>query len=157
MALGKSYPMKPLTQRDGSLAIKAWPIARAPSGKLEPKGEDYFLTLELDRPVRGELALIALRVMRELGVRHGVPFKSLEARPDLALPADLQPIAAQILDQALGGTEVKLDADQEWLLRSRYIHQSAHWVPSKGLLISKPTENNVRNVHPNKPQKGYPQ
>ena len=142
---------------EGSLAIKAWPIARAPSGKLEPKGEDYFLTLELDRPVRGELALIALRVMRELGVRHGVPFKSLEARPDLALPADLQPIAAQILDQALGGTEVKLDADQEWLLRSRYIHQSAHWVPSKGLLISKPTENNVRNVHPNKPQKGYPQ
>jgi type VI secretion system secreted protein VgrG len=150
--------MKPLTLRDGSLAIKAWPIARAPSGKLEPTGEDYFLTLELDRPVRGELALIALRVMRELGVRHGVPFDVIDDEDRrFRLPEDLQPIATQILDQALGGAEVKLDADQECLLRSRYIHQSAHWVPSKGLLINKPTENNVRNVHPNKPQMGYPQ
>ncbi|SDX79452.1 Uncharacterized conserved protein, DUF2345 family, partial [Pseudomonas syringae] len=63
-----------LADDEGRLAIKAWPIARAASRKLEPGGEDYFLTLELDRPVRGELALIALRVMRELGVRHGVPF-----------------------------------------------------------------------------------
>jgi type VI secretion system secreted protein VgrG len=69
----------------------------------------------------------------------------------------LQPIAEHILDQALGGTEVSLDFDQECLLRSRYIHQSAHWVPSKGFLISKPADNNIRNVYDNKPQKGYPQ
>ncbi|SDX81030.1 hypothetical protein SAMN05444064_1683, partial [Pseudomonas syringae] len=114
-------------------------------------------TLELDRPVRGELALIALRVMRELGVRHGVPFKNLESRPDLALPADLQSIAARILDQVLGGIEVSLDAQQERLLRARYIHQSAHWLPNKGLLISKPAADNKRNVYRNRPQKGYPQ
>ncbi len=36
---------------------------------------------------------VALRVMRELGVRHSLPFKSLEARPQWALPAELQPTA----------------------------------------------------------------
>ncbi|PNB72246.1 hypothetical protein C1X64_20645 [Pseudomonas sp. GW456-E7] len=142
---------------EGSLAVKAWPIARAARGNLEPKGEDYLLTIELDRPVRGELALIALRLMRELGVRHGVPFKKIDGRPDLALPTDLQSIAPHILDQALGGTEVRLDYDQELLLRGRYIHQSAHWLPSKGLMINKPTDNLVRNVYQNRPQKGYPQ
>ncbi|MEQ4280974.1 type VI secretion system tip protein VgrG [Pseudomonas syringae] len=142
---------------EGRLAIKAWPVARAASDKLKPEGEDYFLTIELDRPMRGELALIALRVMRELGVRHGVPFKNLESRPDLALPADLRPIAARILDQALGGVEVCLDAEQERLLRGRYIHRSAHWLPNKGLLVSKPAADNKRNVYPNRPQKDYPQ
>ena len=36
-----------------------------------------------------------------VGGLHGVPFKGLEGRSDLALPADLQPIAEEILDQAL--------------------------------------------------------
>jgi type VI secretion system secreted protein VgrG len=70
---------------------------------------------------------------------------------------ELQPIAARILDQVQGGNEISLDPDQERLLRSRYIHQSAHWVPSKGILISKPAKKNKRSVYDNLPQKGYPQ
>ena len=142
---------------EGSFAINAWPVPPAASGRPDPENVAHLLTIELDRKVRGELALIALRVMRELGVRHGVPFKGLEGRPDLALPADLQPIAEEILDQVLAGIEVSLTPRQERLLRSRYIHQSAHWVPNRGFLVNKPTDNNVRYVHPNRPQKGYPE
>ncbi|RON09955.1 hypothetical protein BK659_08585 [Pseudomonas brassicacearum] len=142
---------------EGSLEIHAWSMTPAPQGKAQNNNDDYLLTIALDRPVRGELSLIALRVMRELGVRHGVPFKRLEERPDLALPAELQPIATQILDQVLGGVEVSLDRAQERLLRSRYIHQSAHWLPSTGVMAMKPVQDNTRKVYPNQPHKGYPE
>jgi type VI secretion system secreted protein VgrG len=142
---------------DGSIDIETWPVPQPYRGRAQPREEDHFVTIKLDRPVRGELALISLRVMRALGVRHGVPFKDLEERPDLALPAELKPIAAHILDQALGGTEVSLDPSQERVLRGRYIHQSANWTISRGVLVNKPAPNNTRNVYPNVPQKGYPQ
>ncbi len=143
---------------DGELNIKAWPIVPAPRGPQEPTSEDYFLTIELDRPVRGELSLIPLRVMRDLAVRHGVPFDVIADEDErFQLPKELKPIAERILDQTLGELEVNLDRDQENLLRSRYIHQSAHWVPSGPFLVSKPTENGQRNIYPNRPQKGYPQ
>ncbi|NUT78865.1 DUF2235 domain-containing protein, partial [Pseudomonas sp. C1C7] len=143
---------------DGKLEINTWQAPKAPRGGPESREEHHLLTIELDRPVRGELALIALRVMRELGVLNAVPFKDVEVRPDLALPEDLQPIAARILDQVLEGNEVSLDPEQERLLRRRYIHQSAHWVPSaKFVLVSKPAKDNKRSVYPNLPQKGYPQ
>jgi type VI secretion system secreted protein VgrG len=51
--------------RDGYVAVKAWPAATNPRGKAEPVKEDYWTTVLLDRPVHGELSLIALRVMRE--------------------------------------------------------------------------------------------
>ncbi len=109
-------------------------------------------------PVLSELSLIPLRVMRELAVRHGVPFDVIDDEDKLfRLPEELEPIAVRILDQVLGELEVSLDRDQESLLRRRYIHQSAHWVPSGPLLVSKPTESGQRNVYPNRPQKGYPQ
>jgi type VI secretion system secreted protein VgrG len=111
----------------------------------------------LDRPIHGELSLIPLRVMRELGVRHGVPFKNLDERPQWALPEELKPIAETILKQVMAGTEVKLAPEQEALLRARYIHQSAHWTPSKTLMINKPVSLNRRYVYPDQPQKGYPQ
>jgi hypothetical protein len=63
----------------------------------------------------------------------------------------------KVLGQALAGAEVRLDAEQERLLRSRYIHQSAHWAPSGILLVNKPAPGNKRNVYPDHPQKGYPQ
>ncbi|WP_460125128.1 hypothetical protein [Pseudomonas sp. S2_C03] len=106
----------------------------------------------------GELSLIPLRVMRELAVRHSVPFDGIDDKDKLfRLPGELKPIADRILDQALGELEVSLDRDQESLLRCRYIHQSAHWVPSGPLLVSKPTESGQRNIYANRPQKGYPQ
>ncbi|RON09957.1 hypothetical protein BK659_08595 [Pseudomonas brassicacearum] len=143
---------------EGHLSIHTWSMTPAPQGKNSEDKDDYLLTIALDRPVRGELSLIALRVMRELGVRHGVPFDVIDDQDRrFRLPEELQPIATQILDQVLGGVEVSLDRAQERLLRRRYIHQSAHWLPSTGVMAMKPTPDNTRKVYPNQPHKGYPE
>jgi type VI secretion system secreted protein VgrG len=143
--------------RDGYIAVKAWPAATNPRGKAASVMEDYWITVLLERPVHGELSLIALRVMRELGIRHGVPFKSLEERPELAMPDELMPIAKRILQQVMTDRLVRLEPAQEELLRARYIHLSAHWTPEGPFLFSKPAPLNRRNVHLNRPQKGYPE
>ncbi|WP_447652448.1 type VI secretion system tip protein VgrG [Pseudomonas abietaniphila] len=144
--------------RDGSIEIKTWPAAKVHRGKSESAGVDYWITAVLDRPIHGELSLIPLRVMRELGVRHGVPFDVIsDTDKRFQLPEELKPIAETILKQVMAGTEVKLAPEQEALLRARYIHQSAHWTPSKTLMINKPVSLNRRYVYPDQPQKGYPQ
>ncbi|MBT8769571.1 DUF2345 domain-containing protein, partial [Metapseudomonas boanensis] len=141
---------------DGDIDISTWPIAMPARGDRDNPERHFLVAAVLDRPVRGELALIGLRVMRELGVRHGVPFKGLDERPDLALPDELQAIASTTLELALAGLGVQLSPEQERLLRGHYIHQSAHWTPSSGILVNKPAENATRNVYPNQPQKDYP-
>lgn len=74
-------------------------------------------------PVLSGLSLIPLRVMRELAVRHGVQFDVIAEEDErFQLPKELKPIAERILDQALGELEVRLDRDQEYLLRRHYIH-----------------------------------
>ncbi|SET30213.1 type VI secretion system tip protein VgrG [Pseudomonas graminis] len=143
--------------RDGYVAVKAWPAATNPRGKVEPVTQDYWITVLLERPVHGELSLIALRVMRELGIRHGVPFKGLEERPELAIPDELVPIAKRILQRVMTDRLVRLEPAQEALLRARYIHLSAHWTPRGLFLLSKPAPLNRRNVHLNRPQEGYPE
>jgi type VI secretion system secreted protein VgrG len=112
---------------NGSLRLEAWPLAQPPRGPIENRPKDYMLCILLDRPIRGELGLIALRVMRELAVMQNVPFKSVDERHDLTLPEELQPIAAKVLNQALTGKELSLNVEQEHLLRGHYIHRSAHW------------------------------
>ncbi|MEX6666035.1 DUF2235 domain-containing protein [Pseudomonas sp. W2-17] len=143
--------------RDGYVAVKAWPAATNPRGRAASVTEDYWVTVLLDRPVHGELSLIALRVMRELGIRHGVPFKGLEERPELAVPDELMPIAKQILQQVMMDRLVRLEPAQQALLRARYIHISAHWTPEGPFLLSKPAPLNRRKVHLNRPQEGYPE
>ncbi|TDV41518.1 type VI secretion system secreted protein VgrG [Pseudomonas graminis] len=143
--------------RDGYVAVKAWLAATNPRGKAEPVVQDYWITVLLERPVHGELSQIALRVMRELAVRHGVPFKGLEERPELAMPDELMPIAKRILQQVMTDRLVRLEPAQEALLRARYIHMSAHWTPEGPFLLSKPAPLNRRNVHLNRPQEGYPE
>ncbi|WP_278397493.1 PAAR domain-containing protein [Stutzerimonas kunmingensis] len=129
--------------------------------KLSPGGvnrppEDWLLGLvTIDRPIRGELALVYLRVMRELAVEHGVPVKSIPDTPIFALPFELHDIAKKMMAYANGG-RCDLNENEERLLRSRYIHLSAHWKPTSGLLISKPAPN-VRLVYNNEPQQGYPE
>jgi type VI secretion system secreted protein VgrG len=142
---------------DGSIEVKAWKVPPPSRGPAQMMYEKYLLALVLDRPVRGELALVSLRLMRELGVRHGVPFEAMETRPDLALPEELQSTAANIVEQALAGSNVSLDPEQEQLLVGRYIHQSSHWTPKGGLMINKPAPGKRRNVYTNTPQKAYPQ
>jgi type VI secretion system secreted protein VgrG len=142
--------------REGTVAVKAWPAPVSPRGRAESVTQDYWITVTLERQVLGELALIALRVMRELGVRHGVPFKGLEERPGLELPDELKPINEQIMRQVMANEFVRLEPTQEMLLRARYIHMSAHWTPKGPFLLSKPAALNRRNVHLNRPQEGYP-
>lgn len=129
--------------------------------KLNPRGvnhppEDWVLGLvTIDRQIRGELALMYLRVMRELAVENGVPVKSIPDTPIFALPFELQDIAKKMMAYAYG-SRFDLNEDEDRLLRSRYIHLSAHWKPTSGLLISKPAPN-VRLVYNNEPQQGYPE
>jgi len=129
--------------------------------KLHPRGvnhppEDWMLGLvTIERPIRGELALVHLRVMRELAAEYGVPVKSIPDTPVFALPSELQDIAKKMMAFA-NGSRFDLNQDEERLLRSRFIHLSAHWKPTSGLLISKPAPN-VRLVYNNQPQQGYPE
>jgi type VI secretion system secreted protein VgrG len=144
--------------RDGYIAVKAWPAATNPRGKAALSTEDYWITVQLERPVHGELSLIALRVMRDLCVRHGVPFDVItDTDKRFKLPGELLPIAKRILQQVMTDRLVRLEPAQESLLRARYIHMSAHWTPRGPFLLNKPAPLNRRNVHLNRPQEGYPE
>ncbi|MCF7539308.1 DUF2235 domain-containing protein [Pseudomonas sp. P2652] len=144
--------------RNGYVAVKAWPAATNPRGKAASVMDDYWITVLLERPVHGELSLIALRVMRELGIRHGVPFDVItDTDKRFMLPDELMPISKRILQQVMTDRLVRLEPAQQELLRARYIHLSAHWTPEGPFLFSKPTPLNRRNVHLNRPQEGYPE
>ena len=133
-----------------------------------PRGKDQtntdpqkkvFAAASIERPVRGELSLVYLRIMRELAVRHDVPFDIIDANdPKLALPADLVLIHKKLQAYALGDTKIEgLTVEERALLRSRYIHISAHWNAAKDfnssdtniVFINRPAKNSKRVVHPN--------
>ncbi|BCG24505.1 hypothetical protein TUM18999_26960 [Pseudomonas tohonis] len=140
---------------DGEIRINAWPV-QGTHPDQERTGLQALVGVVLQRKVRGELSRVALRAMRELGVKHGVPFDVINDDDQrFELPADLRPIAKKILAYVQGAPS-RLSPDDLRHLRARYIHLSAHWTPSKGLLISKPAPNQ-RLVFNNKPQAGYPQ
>ena len=141
--------------RDGYVAVKAWPAATNPRGEAASAMEHYWITVLLERPVHGELSLIALRVMRELGVRHGVPFDVItDTDKRFKLPDELMPIAKRILQRVKTDRPVRLEPAEEALLRARYIHMSAHWTPEGPFLLSKPAPLKRRNMHFNRPQEG---
>jgi type VI secretion system secreted protein VgrG len=144
--------------RDGYIAVKAWPAATNPRGKAASVTEDYWIAVLLERPVHGELSLIALRVMRELGIHHGVPFDVItDTDKRFMLPDEFVPISKRILQQVMTDRLVRLEPAQEALLRARYIHMSAHWTPRGPFLLNKPAPRNRRNVHLNRPQEEYPE
>ncbi|MNJ72900.1 hypothetical protein D3C77_696190 [compost metagenome] len=105
--------------------------------------------------MRGELSRVYLQAMHELASRHAVPFKRIPETDKTAIPGDLQPIAEKIL-AATQGQALRLSSDEERHLHARYIHLSAHWTPTAGLLLNKPAPNR-RLAYNNKPQGGYPQ
>jgi len=116
-----------------------------------------YAAASIERPVHGELSLVYLRIMRELAVRANVPFKIIPETPTLKLPDELIPIHKKLQSYALGESSVEgLTIKERELLRSRYIHLSAHWNASKGLnssdmsivFINRPARNNQRVVHP---------
>ncbi|BCD88417.1 hypothetical protein PSm6_48240 [Pseudomonas solani] len=140
---------------DGEIRINAWPV-QGTHPDQERTGLQALVGVVLQRKVRGELSRVALRAMRELGVKHGVPFDAInDDDPRFGLPADLRPIAEKVLAYVQGAPS-QLGPDDLHHLWARYIHLSAHWTPNKGLLISKPAPN-LRLVFNNRPQAGYPQ
>ncbi|MBC8995502.1 type VI secretion system tip protein VgrG [Pseudomonas sp. N40(2020)] len=144
------------------LRVAFWERAMTQStekGRSRPDPQKrVYAAASIERPVHGELSLVYLRIMRELAIRHGVPFEEIdENEPRLSLPAELIPIHAKLEAYALGKSSVEaLTIKERALLRSRYIHLSAHWNAAKGLnssdlnivFINRAAKNNQRVVHP---------
>lgn len=123
----------------------------------DPQKQVYAAAM-IERPVHVELSLVYLRIMRELGVRHGVPFEAIDKNDSkLSLPEELIPIHTKLEAYALGNTSVEgLTIKERALLRSRYIHLSAHWNAAKDfnnsdmriVFINRPTKDKQRVIHP---------
>ncbi|MNZ38421.1 PAAR motif protein [compost metagenome] len=142
---------------DGELRVDCWTTPLPRERRIDQGGEErVHAALAIRRRVRGELSLVYLRVMRELAAKHGAPLDPVdESDPYMLIPADLQVIAAKIMAYARGGADT-LTAEDNTVLHARYIHLSAHWTPSAGLLVHKPAPH-ARLVFNNRPQEGYPQ
>lgn len=134
------------------------PYSKGPAGTNVEQQKKIFATAAIERSVRGELSLVYLRIMRELAVRHDVPFKLIPDISTLRLPDELEPIHKKLQAYALGETTVEgLTHQERALLRSRYIHISASWNAAKDLnssdmsvlFINRPARDNKRVVHPN--------
>lgn len=108
----------------------------------------------MDRKVYGDLSKVSLRAMHEAAVKFEVPLRALPAEAAFQLPDDLVPIAEKLLAYAKGASN-RLTNEEERHLMGRYIHTSAHWVPTAGLLLSKPA--NQRLAYNQRPQEGYPE
>jgi type VI secretion system secreted protein VgrG len=142
----------------GTLEIKAIPAMMPNHSKSDPHHRDYMVAIVVDRPVQGEFGLVSLRAMRELAVDHGVPFDVIDNQDDrFKLPLELEPIAERILGQIQARQPITLSPEQDRLLRSRYIHLSAHWNPALVFMVNKPAPRNTRIIHRHRQQRGYPQ
>lgn len=135
--------------------ISSWRISHA----FDPRSRMYMAVrvvaaLYSERLVHGQLSLVYLQIMRELGVRHGVPFIPLKA--NMQLPEELRAIAEKLKAYALGERRSpKLDKLENERLYQRYIHRSGHWNPLTDLTVSpdlvfphRPVVG-ARVVHPN--------
>tara|TARA_R110002020_G_scaffold462996_1_gene682820 strand:- start:12243 stop:14120 length:1878 start_codon:yes stop_codon:yes gene_type:complete len=132
-------------------------ISRVAPNQRNLDATDTILVLGLDRKVRGELSRVALRVMHMLAVQHSVAFQPLDEFDErISIPAELQPITGKVIAYAERGLSAPLNAEESRLLHGYYIHRSAHWTTSRGLLINRPRSGG-RAVYPDQPQKGYPQ
>ncbi|WP_060508117.1 DUF2235 domain-containing protein [Pseudomonas sp. NBRC 111124] len=85
-----------------------------------------------ERQVSGHLSRVYLSIMRELGLRNGVPFLPVGDVEAHRVPEELQGVSGTLHDHVLNGG-AGLSAEQETLLQTRYIHASAHWNALKGL------------------------
>ncbi|MHC8364290.1 type VI secretion system tip protein TssI/VgrG [Pseudomonas sp. ZT5P21] len=141
------------------LAVKTWSVETTSNAKGDRfKAKHVYAAVHSKRIVRNDLALIYLRIMRELGARHDVPFQFIDEEDQkYALPTELKPIAEKLMAYALGDTRrTGLSVFEEELLYQRYIHLSAKWNAAKGwnssdlniVFIDRPAENYKRVVHP---------
>lgn len=124
-----------------------------------PLHKQVYVLTTLDREVEGDLSKIYLRVMRELGLQHSVPFKHIPQTASLSLPSELEAIAEKLKAYALGhAVTLGLSTEEEALLLRRYIHLSASWNAVKDrnrtsigpMFINRPTDDHQRIVHDNR-------
>jgi len=102
----------------------------------------------LERTVYGHLSRVYLRVMHALATSKKVPFREVPETEDLGLPDELLPICNKLLTWGQSG-KGSLDADEERLLRQRYIHLTSNWNAAVGqgggrwdlVFVNAPAEN----------------
>ncbi|MDD1966833.1 DUF2235 domain-containing protein [Pseudomonas putida] len=125
---------------------------------LIPDKKRVYVVTRIEREVYGDLSKVYLRVMRELGVRHGVPFRKIPQSQSTALPPDLESIATKLQAYALGeSNNSRLTEAEESLLLRRYIHLSASWNAIKDrnntdvriLFVNRPADEHQRVTHAN--------
>ena len=148
--------MEPYLQR---WSIDTWAVVLPYNKRRDMFAEKrVYASLRSERQVHGQLSLIYLRAMRELGIRNGVPFVSIDDRnPALALPADLHDIAIKLQAYAVGDSFPGLTHEEVALLQRKYIHLSGNWNAASGknnsdievLFINRPAAGGKRAVHPN--------
>ncbi len=141
------------------LEIRTWHVDVANNAKGDVSHtKRVYAAVSSQREVRNDLALVYLRIMREVAVQHGVPFREVPNEDKrLALPSELLPIHEKLMAYALGKSgSYGLSPAEETLLYQRYIHLSAHWNPvthpsaeRDTLFTNRPGENYLRTVHPN--------
>lgn len=116
-----------------------------------------FARVQSEREVFGHLSRVYLRIMQAWALRYDVPLAAVGDEDALAIPEELQPIAARLREYALGESqELALEAGQRQLLYARYVHCSAHWGTGQGerdraldaLYLNRPAPNG-RTLHRN--------
>jgi len=115
--------------------VQVWeePLAGHRGRRDDPEKKVYAAVYR-EREVSGHLSRVFLSVMRELAVRGGVPFEALGEDEAHRLPEELQVISRKLHDFALGRClQPQLTPAEHALLRSKYVHTSAHWNAFKGL------------------------
>lgn len=125
---------------------------------------EVIAAIRLERRVRGELSLIYLRIMHRLAIDHDVALSPIPVTAALAIPDELQGIAAKLQAYAQGAP-LHIDQAEARLLFGRYVHLSAHWNALLGkdrsdlaiFFVNAPTATGRRSVYPNRPQAGYPE
>ncbi|MGW8463817.1 type VI secretion system tip protein TssI/VgrG [Pseudomonas sp. CLCA07] len=143
-----------------TLEVKTWAVEITSNVKGDrSKLKNVYAAVRSERTVRNDLALVYLRIMRELAAKNDVPFRVINDKdPKLALPEELLTIAQKLMTYALGESRsTGLSVVEEELLYQRYIHLSANWNAVKGwnnsdlniVFIDRPAENHKRVVHPN--------
>lgn len=85
----------------------------------------------MQRRVFGHLSRVYLRIMHGLACDQGVPLRALTVA-EADIPDELSAIAVSLEAQVRTGV-IELSADQERLLRQRYIHCSANWNAGVGM------------------------
>ncbi len=118
-----------------------------------------YAALQLTRAVRGELSRVYLRLMYELAKRKGVRFISFNENDAASrIPDDLVILRDRFVSGVYSTT-----ADEETMLRTKYIHLSANWNPPTALqgnrpriaadilYLNAPASGGIRVQHPHVP------